>query len=114
MITVSVTTKNYILNKLGDSTDGLIRITIYDDNGITIGSSQTIGWNAASGGEMTMSDSEITFNVPASTVVNGVVLHFYSGTLVTGITYALEQPQTFNNAGTFRITDIILSVDTQV
>jgi len=112
MVYVSTQTKNYILTALGDSTDGIIRIYIYDDVSAQIGSEQIIAWGVATGGVMTMSTSSVVFSVPAGTVVSGAILAFYSGSMSTAITYAFEQQYTYNNAGTFTVTEITLSVET--
>lgn len=103
---------NLMLNALGDSTDGLIRIWIYDDSNTIIGSEETIAWATASTiyGTMSMSSADIVFPVPANTIVSGLMLSFYDGTLSDGIAYSFEQQYTYNNAGTFTVTDVTLQV----
>lgn len=107
---IGTTTKNYILDALGDATNGLIRVWIYDDSGTIIDAEATIAWGSATGGSMSMSSADIVFNVPASTVVSGLILSFYSETMTTGITHTFETQYTYNNAGTFTLTDVTLSV----
>ncbi len=107
--TISTITKNLILDTLGDSTTGVIRIWIYDDSSTIIGSEQTITWSAASSGNMAMSDTSIVFNVPSSTIVSGAVLSYYSESMTTGITETFDEAYTFTNAGTFTVVSIVLT-----
>ena len=101
-----------MLEALRDVTDGLIRIAIYDDSTTIIDDYKTIAWSAASEGSMSMSSADIVFSVPADTVVSVMILYFYDGstTYTLGITYPFEQQYTYNNAGTFTVTDVTLTV----
>jgi len=107
---ISPTTKNLVLDTLGDATNGIIRISIYDNNNTQIGSEQVIAWGNSTSGIMTMTSADIVFSVPAITVINGVILWFYDGSLSTAITHVFEEQKIFNNAGTLTVTDVTLTV----
>jgi len=107
---IAETTKDYVLNALGDPTDGVIRILIYDDVGALVDSEKTILWAASSGGSMSMSSADIIFNVPAGTIVSGSIVSFYDGTLTTAITEPFEKQKPYNNAGTFIVKNVTLMV----
>ena len=104
-------TKNYILTALKDTTDGIIRISIYDDGNSFIGSEQTIAWGVPTDGVMDMSSADIVFNVPANTVVSGITYWFEAaGALSTAVIYSLEAQKTYNNPGTFTVTGTTMTV----
>lgn len=100
---------NIMLDELGTVA---LKIAIYNDDETPtkIGSSQSISWNSASNGQMTMYESDIIFNVPSGETVRSVVL-FNSTETVQYLIYTLEGSYYYSNAGTFTITNITLEVN---
>jgi hypothetical protein len=106
---ISDATKSYVLTNLKDTTNGLIKISIYDDGNSFIGSEQTIAWGVPTDGSMPMSSEDIAFSIPVLTVVAGIIVQFYNGSaLTTGATYPLEEQKVFSNGGIFTVTGAMI------
>ena len=98
------------LDLLTDATNGINKVLIYSGLG-TSPSPQDITFNAASGNSsgatVTMTATDLVFNIGAGLVVTAVEL-YHDTTYVAG--YTFPTPYSFTNAGTFTLTDLTISL----
>jgi len=95
-----------VLSLLGDTSDGLIRVGLFDDTDTQVDSYKTVAWNTPVGNAMSMSTSEVEFSVPASTTLDYITFFFYDGAsdYDEGIIYTFETTYEYVNQGLFTLT----------
>ena len=110
-------TKEKMLDRASESSDGLFRVQLWSDNvptsGASVGALSELAWADASGETKHLSsETVITITVSGSPItIGGMYIYWWDGSATTiAMFYAFSETYTYNNTGTFTINDIELEL----